>query len=347
MDTWILARLRAVSLRRTIAWCLVLVGGLLLVTNDRRYLNNFVRGPFALEAAQLDSIRDVAVAPRYFVRVTGSRVIDTGIRQYTVETTSGVETNRSESGAYYALAVGDRFLLAKQQHNPADAGAVVEGQLAPWPDGLAEKLFEDQEARAVRHRFYPFYVSNESFRLPGYVVLGVALVFAVLFVWKALPAWHYARDAADHPLVARMAPWGDPHGVALDVERDCGAPRYKTGGWRVGEKYFVRSTVFAFDVLRFHDLVWAYKKVTRHSINFIPTGKTYEAIFSCYGGAAVLKGSEKQVDEMLVYAGQRAPWAVLGYTQEVATLFKKKQAEFVGAVEQRRAEWQRKNEQGT
>ena len=340
MDTWILTKIRAASLRRTIAWCLTLVAGGVLATSDHRYINNFVRGPFPLNAAQLNSIRDVTLTPRYFVRVSGSKVIDTGIRERTVKTTSGVETSRSESGAYYALVVDDRFLLAKQKTNPSDPGAVVEGELARWPDGLADNLFADPEARAVRARFYPFYVSNGSFRLPGYAVIGVALVFLFFFVRKALPAWHHTRDPSDHPLVARMAPWGDPLGVAMEVEREFGSPRYKGGnGWRVGDKYLVRSTAFAFDVLRLQDLLWAYKKVTRHSINFIPTGKTYEAILVCYGGGAVLKENQERVDEMLRFVGQRAPWAVLGYTPEVATLFKKKPADLASAVEQRRAEW--------
>lgn len=345
MDTWILTKIRAASLRRTIAWCAALIGGVLLATSDHRYLNNFVRGPFELGVVELDSIRDVALAPRYFVHVSGSKVIDTGIRQYAVETTSGVETSRSESGAYYALAVGNKFLLTKQKTNPSGARTVVEGELADWPDGLAAKLFEDPEARAVRDKFYPFYVSNEAFRLPGYAVIGVALVFLFFFARKALPAWHYSRDPSDHPLVTRMAPWGNPMGVAVETEREFGAPRYKGGnGWRVGDKYLVRSTVFAFDLLRLQDLLWAYKKVTRHSINFIPTGKTYEAILVCYGGTAVLKGNERRVEEMLTFVGQRVPWAVLGYTPEIATLFKKKPADLASAVEQRRAEWAQKGQ---
>src|SRR6266542_3252040 len=57
-------------------------------------------------------------------------------------------------------------------------------------------------------------------------------------------------------------------------------------GWRMGNKFLVRSTFFTFNVLRFHDVLWGYKKITRHSINFIPTGKTYEAIVACDGGTA-------------------------------------------------------------
>jgi hypothetical protein len=139
-----------------------------------------------------------------------------------------------------------------------------------------------------------------------------------------------------------MAPWGDPLGVAVLAEREAENPRFKAGGWALGDTYLVQSTTFTFDVLRVRDLLWAYKKITKHSVNFIPTGRSYEAILTCYGGRAVVKAKEKVVDAILTFAHQRAPWAVIGYSDELAGLFNKQQAEFVAAVEQRRAEAQRK-----
>ncbi len=340
MDTWILKMIRAVSLRRVVAWGLSLVCGVLLATSDRRYIDNFLHGPFELGTADLDSIHNVTATPRYFARVSGSKILDTGIRQYTVHTTSGVEMSRSESGAYYALVVGDKFLIVKAGR---DVSSVAEGELAPWPSGLEDQLFDSKEMRALRSRFYPFYVSNESFRLAGYVVIGLALVFTFFFVRQAVPAWQHLRDPSAHPLVTRVASWGDPLGVAVAAEREFGSPRYKGGdGWRVGDTYLVQSKFFRFDVLRLQGLLWAYKKVTKHSVNFIPTGKTHQAILACYGGSAVIKGREKHVDEILAFAQQRVPWAVLGYTPEIATLFKNKTPEFASAVEKRRSEWEHK-----
>jgi len=139
-----------------------------------------------------------------------------------------------------------------------------------------------------------------------------------------------------------MAAWGDPLGVAVVAEREFDSPRHKgRDGWRVGDTYLVRSTLFRFDVLRLQDLLWAYKKVTKHSINFIPTGKTYQAILTCHGGTAAMSGREKRVDEILAFAQQRVPWAVLGYTAEIAALFKNNAPEFARSVEERRSAWER------
>ncbi len=342
METWILKKIRAVSWRRVVAWGVSLVCGLLLATSDRRYINNFLHGPFTLGAVELDTIDDVETTPRYYARVSGSRVIDTGLREYSVRSSANVETSRSESGAYYALAVGDKFLIFKTGAG-GDVSSVVQGRLAPWPSELETEMFDSKEMKQLRSRFYSFYVQNGSFRVVGYSVIACAIAFVAFLMWKGGPAWRYARDPSDHPLIARTQPWGDPLKVAVEAERDFETPRYKGGeGWRVGGTYLVQSTLFAFDVLRLQDLLWAYKKITKHSVNFIPTGKTYEAILACYGGTATIKGKEKQVEEILAFAQQRAPWAVLGYSAEIDTFFNKKTQEFAATVEQRRREWQEK-----
>jgi len=337
METWILKKIRAVSFRRVLAWGVALVGGLLLITSNQRYLDNFVNGPFTLSPVELDAIDDVETTPRYFARITGSRVIDTGLREYSVSSNAGVETSRKVSGEYYALAVGDRFLVFKTGSD-ANPSNTVQGRLVPWPSELAGELFDSKEMKDLQPRFYTFYVQNGSFRIGGYWLIVGAIVFVALLVWKGLPAWRHWRDPSTHPLVARMTCWGDPLSVAVLAEREFETPRFKAGGWRLGDTYLVQSSTFAFDVLRVRDLLWAYKKITKHSVNFIPTGKSYEAILTCYGGSAVVKTKEKVVDAILTFAHQRAPWAVIGYSDELAGLFNKQQAEFVAAVEQRRRE---------
>ncbi len=340
METWILTKIRAASIRRVVVWGLVLVASGLLFTSDRRYLDNFLHGPYPLAAADLDAIQDVTTTPRYYARISGTRVIDTGLREYSVTTEGGVEKSRSESGAYYALVVNDKFLIFRSREDPTNT---VEGRLVPWPAELEGEMFDSKEMKELRPRFYGFYVQDGSFQITAYWMIAGALLLIVLLVWKGRPALRYARDPSAHPLVARTAAWvkGDPTVVAVEAEREFDAPRFKGGnGWRVGNKYLVRSSFFTFDLLRYEDLLWAYKKITKHSVNFIPTGKSYEAILVCYGGSATITGKEKRVDEILAFSAQRAPWAVIGYSEELATLFNKKTEEFAGGVEQRRREWQ-------
>jgi len=337
VDSWIVKRIRATSLRRVFVWSLALVGGVVLATSDHRYIANFLRGPYPLVQADLDSIHDVTLTPRYYARVAGDRVIDTGIRQYTIHRQNGIETSREESGAYNAFAMGNRFLVVR---TGGDDSQIAEGKLAPWPEDLETQLFDSKEMRSLRSSFYPFYLDSDSFRRPGFVVIGIGVLFLVLFMWQALPAWRAWRDPERHPLAQRIAQWGDPMGVALAAEHEFDNALLRgNAGWRLGNKYLVRSTFFSFNVLRFQDVLWAYKKITKHSVNFIPTGKTYEAIVACYGGTATIRGKEKKVNELLAFVQQRAPWAMHGYSDDLASAFTKRRQEFSRTVEQRRQDW--------
>src|SRR5438045_680565 len=316
MDGWISKRIRIVSRRRVIAWSLALIVGVLAATSDHRYLANFVGGPYALTQADLDSIRDVTAAPRYYARVIGNRVLDTGLRQYTVHTQNGVETSREESSAYNALAIGNHYLVVRTAADNASPSA--EGKLVPWPEDLENQLFDTKEMRSIRSSFYPFYLDSDSFRRPGYVVIVVGILFLGLFLWQAVPAWRAWRDPQRHPLARRVARWGDPMGIALEAEHEFGNPLMKgRSGWRFGNKYLVRSTFFTFNVVRLRDVLWGYKKVTKHSVNFIPTGKTYEAIVAYLGGIVHIRGSEKKVHDMLALVQQRTPWAVFRFLDEM------------------------------
>jgi hypothetical protein len=318
------------------AWIVITAAAVLFAASQHRYISNFLSGPFEFGQAELDAIEDVAAAPRYFVRVTGSRVLDTGIQQISTRKRAGVETGRSVSASYYALVVGERLLVVKRSHGGA---TIAVGELLAMPADLQQHLFGTPQMQAIRGRFYPYYLDESAFRVPGYIGVAVGLVLAVLLVWYGLPAWRYARDAVSHPVVKRVASWGDPLGIAVEARREAESPpRYRGGGWRVGDRYLIQSAPFAFDVLRLSDLLWAYKKVTKHSVNFIPTGKTYACILACYGGTAEVTGREKDMDALLAFAAERTPWALFGYTDELNKAFRQKTAEFCAAVEHRKQE---------
>jgi hypothetical protein len=270
-------------------------------------------------------------SPRYYVQVTGTRAINTGLQELSVDSQTG---GRSVSANYYALELGQRYLVVKSAGGPS---RTVEGELGPMPGDFDSAFFESGQGKVDRSKFYPYYLVTGSYRETGYVVIGIAVALAVLLYWKARPVWQYLQDLNSHPLVARVMKWGDPHLISSAVREAWGSPNARRGGeWRMTETYLVHSSTFQFDVLRLPDLVWAYKRITKHSVNFIPTGKTYSAVLHCYGGNATLKGSEKKVDEFLKYAGERVPWALFGHSAQLAAAWAKDRAGFCGAVEERK-----------
>jgi hypothetical protein len=334
VSDWLLAGVRTRCLRRVGAGILVVAVATGFVVQQRRYFRNFFGGPYSFDAAELNAIDDPSTTTRYFARVKGAEAIDTGVRAFSVRKRGGVEISRTTTGSYYLLPVGDHFLLCKSSAGVRDG---YEGELAPIPAELAAEVYSTPETAAMRDRAYPYYLDDASFRVPG--VVAIVTLLAVIFLLKRLahPAWKYVNDPSSHPLVTRAKTWPDPIGTVASAQQEAGAVRYYGGaGWRVTDRFLIQSSFFRFNILRLADLLWAYKKVTQHSVNFIPTRKTYETVLACYGGTAVIPADAAVAQLILAFAAERAPWAIVGYSDELAAAFKKDSSGFAATVEQRR-----------
>lgn len=336
METWITAKIRQAARHRVMAWAFFVTLALVGLWLSQRYFYNFFKGPFTMQAADIAQINDPIVSPRYFVRVTGSKAIPTGLQQITVTKQNGRETSRYVSAQYYALELGDRFLLVKSGRGPL---TTFEGTLDRFPLDVASRFNTDPETAGAMSRFYPMYLNDDTeFRVGGYIGLGVLAVFLFVLVRFGSRTLKYFRDPSQHPLMQRVSTWGEVTNIAMNAQREFESPRFKTSSWRMGDNYLIRSSAFSFDLLHLHHLIWAYKKVTKHSVNFIPTGKTYAVVLICYGGTAEIAASEKVTEEMLGMVAQRSPWAILGYSEELAKAWKKDRDAICAAVDQRRQE---------
>lgn len=153
MDTWVHQMIRTRSRRRVAAWGLVLACAVAFLISEHRYIRNFLLGPFPLAQADLDAIDDVEAAPRYFVRVTGSKAIDTGLQQITTRMRKGVETGGSVSASYYP-SLDRRGGAQADVSNPASPSLQYAGD-ASDPAALLSVLRRQRvvsPARLYRHR---------------------------------------------------------------------------------------------------------------------------------------------------------------------------------------------------
>jgi Family of unknown function (DUF6709) len=332
LEPWIVQMSRSRRLRQLMAWIAILLLGLLVMVFNPQYIRNFISGPFTVDAAELERILDPGEAQHYFAQVTGSEAVDTGVREVT--TRNGREEGRT---IFYALRVGGRWLVVKSS---GDRPLTVEGELQRMTDQLSENIFSGPKSQEFQKQCYPFYMDTvASFRLPGYIFIGAVLLFFGLFAYYVPRTLRYYRDPSSDPVYARIASWGYALSLSQEIENEYRAPNSRRlGSWVLTDRYMIRSSFFTFNVLRFADLLWAYKKVTKRSVNFIPTGKTYESILMCYGGSAIIREKDKKVDETLHYAAQRAPWAVFGYSKEIEGHFRNHNRDFCASVEARKVE---------
>jgi hypothetical protein len=320
-----------------IAWVLTAAAGVAVLLTNTRYVRNFLAGPYPFGAKELAQVTDVESTPRYFVSVAADKVFDTGVQEITTTTRNGVQEGSRVSAGYYAVLVGDRFLIVKSATKPASR---VAGELGSIPGDLSEHLFSGPKGNEARSRSYPFYLEAEGFRTPGYWGIGIGALFLLLVFTYGRRAWNRLRDIQTHPVVRRASQWGDLTTVSVDAEQELtNGVRYRSHGVILTDRFAFQKSFFAFQLLRMQDLLWAYKKITKRSVNFVPVGKDYSAEMVFYGGTLAFAGKEKLVEEVLRFASQRAPWAVLGFTEEIKNIYTKQQAEFCQAVEARRQQF--------
>lgn len=89
------------------------------------------------------------------------------------------------------------------------------------------------------------------------------------------------------------------------------------------------------------DIVWIYQHITKHSVNFIPTGKTY-AIKVCLANGKDLMipmNGKKRADENMEFITRTIPYVLIGYDEQLSKAYIHDRASVVRTVEERRSEF--------
>jgi hypothetical protein len=336
MTTWIERTARQKSIGQVVLFLVVTAIVVWICAENRAYLKVFFKGPPPATAADLDAAQNSdnsnqPIATPY-VSITGDKVLNTGVEEVT--TYDGIIKN--VSAGYYALAVGNRILIVKSGKTPS---TTVGGELGSMPFDLKSDLFPPGTDPADEAVFYPLLLDT-SYRESGWAGAFWVLLAEVLFGFFAFRSWRRLSGQVEHPAVTRAKAWGDIAVTSAEVERELEtAVKVKRGGWTLTQNYAVKNARLSFDLFRRDNLVWAYRNAIKRRVNFIiPAGTTYAAQLNFSDGQAQIASSQKNVDELLVLASQRAPWAVKGFTDDLAKSYKSSRSSFVAEVMKRKSE---------
>ena len=323
MTTWIERTARQKSIGQVVLFLVVTAIVVWIFAANGAYVKVFFKGPPPATAADLDAAQNAdssnqPIATPY-VTITGDKVLST-----------------DGSTDYYVLLVGNRRLLVKSGKTPT---TTVSGALGSMPYDVKSSLFPPGTDPTDEAVFYPLLLDT-NYRESGYVGAFWALLAESLFGFFAFRSWRRLSGQIEHPAVTRARAWGDIALISAEVEREREmAVIVKRGGWTLTQSYAVKNMWLSFDLFRLDNLVWVYKKAVKRRVNFIiPAGTTYSAALNFSDGQADVGGSQKKVEELLALASQRAPWAVKGYTDDLAKFWKSSRNSFVAEVMKRKSE---------
>jgi hypothetical protein len=275
---------------------------------------NDLNGAIPVSKNDVENIVDEYSLPHY-ISVTGDEVSDTGFK--------------SDYNHYLALRFGDRLLLVKAPH--VTDSLTFKGSL--------ERLSEDDKHTIIHH--YEKHASGSAARflpaklrvLENHKVLTIVTILFLLAVFAVIVAGFVvgvirAVDRTKHPLWKALSRYGNPSEIASQIDSEFAQP----GTFKLGKVHLSRSWLlyqgFGFSSLfSLAHVVWVYKATRRGSL--VSTSLLYSIIRQLFpryylriAGTSSQRLGQYQVpgssaaDQLIEQIKARAPWAIIGFTNE-------------------------------
>lgn len=317
---------------------LLLLAGIVLA--QRHYFYNFVRGSQKIEPARLFLMTSAEDRDRSFVTIQGEKSLRTGYQQVVrkVDKTTGKVVSSETKWEYVLLKVGDRVQVVRAK--PGEALLEYTGALIPMPENFRNDYLNGllTENPQLAGRILPFALDSVGYLNNAIAFLIIALPFGLLAVRNCFLAFRRRSDESSMPLLRALALYGSVDQLAMEIESDRQMPGDRYQDLEMTRSWLIRSGFFSTWICPLRDLAWAYKRVTKHSVNFIPAGKTTSVV--------LLGGRSRRLDatmpeavagNLLTALGHRAPWVILGFDPNLERIWRKDNGKFLSIVEERRA----------
>jgi uncharacterized protein DUF6709 len=327
---------------------LLLVNGALLLglfcalSADWKYYLNFVLGCESISSSELVSLTSPSQRLRIFVTVRGTKSLDTGYQDIVqnIDKSSNKVVSTEIKDEYVLLMLEGKGLLVKAPDNSSKLE--VAGELVPTPDAVRRDLLS-QLGPEIAQRILPFTLDATDYRTQGYWALGIGIPLFLLSGWNISKALRRNAEPQFAPIYRQLAIYGNTDHLSMQIGSDLQSPHTTYGGLHLTSAWLIKRSLFGSWISPVDDIVWVYKKVTKHSVNFIPTGKSYASVLvGRHGQRIEVKLSNKTADELLSELVVRVPWAVYGFSREIERVWKDDPRGFVVAVDEQRG----KNENG-
>jgi hypothetical protein len=311
-----------------------------LAAFNNRYFYNFFLGPFAVDGSTLATTANPVAGSKYFVAIKGDQVIETGFQQVQKRVDKYTREVKSETvtADYVALGVGGRLLLVKTP--VGHTGTEFTGALVEIPEDINSQFISEvgRKRQEMRGVFLPVMLDATDFRWSGYLGLGIGVPLLAFGVWSLAKAGKRMANHDAHPIIKSLARFGLPRNVVttIDEEAKNGAQTASIDSLTLTPSWLLYATRYSLAVLRCDEVIWAYKKVTKHSVNFIPTGKTYAVIVGRRDGKLQeITCRQKKADAILEELARRWPWTLIGYSDDLAAAWKSNRGAVIGLVDAR------------
>lgn len=317
--------IHAKSNRRLYFGYLLLAIAAIIFIYQHNYISNLISGPRSISESALENelqsgnIKDLNIS----LNLAPNSVYQAGytyVVQTIDQTTNKVEGETTDQ-EYYLTVIGQHVLVLEGAPNQIPSGN-FEGVVMPLSSELHGNLVSDfnsvSKLSGLSGSILPYMLSNKG--MTGLDAFWGFLFAIGLACWGGFLTFRRVTDREDRKhyafQIASTAGYPGMDNFSKDFIAANEAGIIKVGGYKLSSKFLSRENFFSFEVYPMSQMFWAYKKVVRKSVNFIPTGKDYEIVMHFRPNKTLsIKESEENVNQHLMLLVHLCPEAKFGYTK--------------------------------
>lgn len=288
-----------------------------------------ITGPIEISGKEISALD--GSTHLYNRAVSGIDMDDTFYYEETIDEDTGRQVRID---AYFgALEVSeDVWILVRHPEEINTRQDDYVGTLQPIPSGVSREVAE-LSADEMRIDYLPVMLDTTKNEVMWYVGTLVLAITGLASIWGLFTFIQRNNDPSKHPILKRLARYGDPEIFISQVESELASSNTKIGKLNITENYLVNSAGIGFNAMPFDKVAWVYMMIVKGRYNT----KTYQAHFKDVTGYEIMiAAKEKEVNQMLQAVASRAPWAIAGYSEDIKKTWNKDRPAFLAEVENRR-----------
>ncbi len=174
---------------------------------------------------------------------------------------------------------------------------------------------------------------------PIFIIAAVGLL--PLYLWNCLKGILRCIRFQTSAAWRQLSSYGGPDSLAVQLDRElqAGASKY---GWKVllTRSWFIRRRLFSIWLCPLRNLVWVYKAETTYNMNSWDWGGDYSVVIFCRDDQSMIASlPPSELAALWTALITRTPWAIFGYSKDVAAQWRLDRAKFIAAADARHANY--------
>lgn len=315
---------------------ILLIISIVILAYNWSEFNNIVLGPKEVKIGEISNLNINGFSARNYVRVSPEKKASTGLQYVEKEyDNNNKEISKTVESIYYVLKDGQNLIFAVI---PPDKGTMssytgwVRDMTSEEKDHLYVYINDLKSTGGFTVSEYVLDAEKNSSAPFLYVVCGIIIIISIINILRCIK---YINCPEKHKIYKKLMKYGNAHEAINSIEEELPYDLFQNNK----NIYFLKSWIlspklFSLGVNKIDDIVWAYKKVTKHSINFIPTGKTYNLVLCFYNKSKCFIGlKENQIDYILISIKQKYPWIIVGYDKNINSTWNSNFSQLINYVQ--------------